>query len=66
MVNNAGIMPLAFFSDHEAAYPAWERCIDINIKGVLNGTADLAGGPFAALCPGAVRALLRLLWAGSA
>lgn len=37
MVNNAGIMPLAFFSDHEAAYPAWERCIDINIKGVLNG-----------------------------
>ncbi|WP_374283762.1 SDR family oxidoreductase [Novosphingobium sp.] len=37
MVNNAGIMPLAFFSDHEAAYGAWERCIDINIKGVLNG-----------------------------
>lgn len=37
MVNNAGIMPLAFISDHEAAYEAWERCIDINIKGVLNG-----------------------------
>ena len=37
MVNNAGIMPLAFISDHEAAYDAWERCIDINIKGVLNG-----------------------------
>lgn len=37
MVNNAGIMPLAFFADHEAAYPAWMRCIDINIKGVLNG-----------------------------
>ena len=37
MINNAGIMPLAFFADHEAAYPAWERCIDINIKGVLNG-----------------------------
>ncbi|WP_421853420.1 SDR family oxidoreductase [Novosphingobium sp.] len=37
MINNAGIMPLAFFSDHEAAYAAWERCIDINIKGVLNG-----------------------------
>lgn len=36
-VNNAGIMPLAFFSDHEAAHPAWMRCIDINIKGVLNG-----------------------------
>lgn len=37
MINNAGIMPLAFFSDHKAAYDAWERCIDINIKGVLNG-----------------------------
>jgi NADP-dependent 3-hydroxy acid dehydrogenase YdfG len=37
MVNNAGIMPLAFFSDHAAAYAAWSRCIDINIKGVLNG-----------------------------
>lgn len=37
MINNAGIMPLAFFADHDAAYSAWERCIDINIKGVLNG-----------------------------
>jgi NADP-dependent 3-hydroxy acid dehydrogenase YdfG len=37
MINNAGIMPLAFFSDHEAAYDAWDRCIDINIKGVMNG-----------------------------
>jgi NADP-dependent 3-hydroxy acid dehydrogenase YdfG len=37
MVNNAGIMPLAFFSDHAAAHAAWSRCIDINIKGVLNG-----------------------------
>lgn len=37
MVNNAGIMPLAFFSDHDAAADAWHRCIDINIKGVLNG-----------------------------
>ena len=37
MVNNAGIMPLAFFADHEAAHLAWLRCIDINIKGVLNG-----------------------------
>lgn len=37
MVNNAGIMPLAFFSDHEAAHAIWTRCIDINIKGVLNG-----------------------------
>ena len=37
LVNNAGTMPLAFFSDHQQAAPAWERCIDINIKGVLHG-----------------------------
>lgn len=37
MINNAGIMPLAFWSDHEQAADAWERCIDINIKGVVNG-----------------------------
>lgn len=39
MLNNAGIMPLAFYSDHEAAAEAWEKCIDINFKGVLNGIA---------------------------
>jgi NADP-dependent 3-hydroxy acid dehydrogenase YdfG len=38
MVNNAGIMPLAFLADHEAALDAWTRCIDINFKGVMNGT----------------------------
>lgn len=38
MINNAGTMPLAFFADHEAAYGAWDRCIDINFKGVLHGT----------------------------
>lgn len=37
MVNNAGIMPLAFFSDHAQALDAWHRCIDVNVKGVLNG-----------------------------
>lgn len=37
LINNAGVMPLAFFADHEQAAPAWERCIDINIKGVING-----------------------------
>jgi len=37
MINNAGIMPLAFFADHEEAAPAWSKCIDINIKGVMNG-----------------------------
>ena len=37
MVNCAGTMPLAFFSDHETAMGAWERCIDINFKGTLNG-----------------------------
>jgi NADP-dependent 3-hydroxy acid dehydrogenase YdfG len=30
-------MPLAFFSDHAAAAEAWDRAIDINVKGVLNG-----------------------------
>ena len=39
MINNAGVMPLAFFRDHESAHDAWDRCIDINIKGVLNGIA---------------------------
>lgn len=37
MVNNAGVMPLALYADHEAAAVAWDRCIDINIKGVLHG-----------------------------
>ncbi|MFO0872337.1 MAG: SDR family NAD(P)-dependent oxidoreductase [Phycisphaerales bacterium] len=37
MVNNAGVMPLAFFADHAAALAAWHRCIDVNFKGVLNG-----------------------------
>ena len=37
MINNAGTMPLAFYSDHDEAAEAWDRCIDINIKGVLNG-----------------------------
>jgi NADP-dependent 3-hydroxy acid dehydrogenase YdfG len=37
MVNNAGIMPLAFFADHAQAAGAWDRCIDINLKGVLHG-----------------------------
>ena len=37
MVNNAGTMPLAFFADHTRAADAWDRCIDINFRGVLNG-----------------------------
>jgi NADP-dependent 3-hydroxy acid dehydrogenase YdfG len=37
MVNNAGIMPLAFYRDHAEALSAWGKCIDINIKGVLHG-----------------------------
>lgn len=37
MVNNAGVMPLAFYADHAEAAEAWDRCIDINFKGVLNG-----------------------------
>jgi len=39
MINNAGVMPLAFYADHAAATALWHRCIDINIKGVLNGIA---------------------------
>lgn len=39
LVNNAGIMPLAFWADHAAAIDAWNRCIDINFKGVMNGIA---------------------------
>jgi len=38
MINNAGTMPLAFFADHDTAFEAWDRCIDINFKGVLHGT----------------------------
>ncbi len=38
MINNAGIMPLAYYADHRDAADAWSRCIDINIKGVLHGT----------------------------
>lgn len=37
MVNNAGVMPLAFYADHAEAAVAWDRCIDINFKGVLHG-----------------------------
>jgi NADP-dependent 3-hydroxy acid dehydrogenase YdfG len=39
LINNAGVMPLAFFSDHAAAAPAWSKAIDVNIKGVVNGVA---------------------------
>jgi len=39
LVNNAGTMPLAFWADHAAAADAWNRCIDINFKGVVNGIA---------------------------
>jgi NADP-dependent 3-hydroxy acid dehydrogenase YdfG len=34
---DAGVMPLAFFADHAEAAEAWDRCIDINLKGVLHG-----------------------------
>ncbi len=39
IVNNAGVMPLAYFSDHEVAWEKWHKAIDINIKGVVNGIA---------------------------
>jgi len=37
MINNAGVMPLAFYADHERALEAWVRCLDVNVKGVLHG-----------------------------
>ncbi|HTM83549.1 MAG TPA: SDR family oxidoreductase [Mycobacterium sp.] len=37
IVNNAGVMPLAFFADHERAWEKWHQAIDINVKGVVNG-----------------------------
>jgi NADP-dependent 3-hydroxy acid dehydrogenase YdfG len=37
LVNNAGVMPLAFLSDHARAAQAWDRAIDINLKGALHG-----------------------------
>ena len=37
MVNNAGTMPLAFLADHAMAAEAWDQCIDVNFRGVLNG-----------------------------
>lgn len=39
LVNNAGIMPLAYFADHEKAWQRWHQAIDVNIKGVVNGIA---------------------------
>ncbi len=39
LVNNAGIMPLAFFADHAQAWEAWDRAIDINVKGIVHGIA---------------------------
>lgn len=37
LVNNAGVMPLAYFADHARAWQKWHAAIDINIKGVVNG-----------------------------
>ena len=37
LVNNAGTMPLAFFSQHEQALEAWEQCWDTSLKGTLYG-----------------------------
>jgi len=39
ILNNAGIMPLALYSDHEKAIEKWHQCIDVNIKGIVNGIA---------------------------
>ena len=39
ILNNAGIMPLALYADHEKAIDKWHQCLDVNIKGVINGIA---------------------------
>lgn len=35
LVNDAGTMPQAFFSEHKWAMPDWERCLDTAIRGTL-------------------------------
>ena len=35
LVNDAGTMPQAFFSEYKWAMPDWERCIDTAIRGTL-------------------------------
>ncbi len=37
LVNNAGLMPLGFFAQHEQGLDKWEECIDVSIKGTLFG-----------------------------
>lgn len=37
LLNNAGIMPLAYFADHQTAWKGWATAIDVNVKGVVNG-----------------------------
>ncbi len=39
LVNNAGVMPLSFFADHDRAWQRWHQAIDVNLKGVVNGIA---------------------------
>ena len=34
-LSNAGIMPSANWSEHEMALEAWDRCIDINLRGTM-------------------------------
>jgi NADP-dependent 3-hydroxy acid dehydrogenase YdfG len=48
LVNNAGTMPLAFFADHAQAAEAWDRCIDVNFKGVLHGISAVHDAMIAA------------------
>lgn len=37
LVNDAGIMPQAFFADHDIAVKAWEECLDTALKGTMYG-----------------------------
>lgn len=37
LLNSAGTMPGGNFMDHKKGYDAWMDCIDINLKGTING-----------------------------
>ena len=39
LVNNAGLMPLSFVENLKT--DEWDKMVDVNIKGVLNGVASV-------------------------
>lgn len=41
LINNAGLMPLSFFSQNKVE--EWDKMVDVNIKGVLYGISSVIG-----------------------